>query len=196
MLETIIRPAYQRYFADPLIKRFVLVTKIKPNHITSASLLTGIVAASFIAINSPVFAIVFLILSGCLDSLDGTLARMKMTTSAFGSVLDIMSDRIVELAIVIGFYLQATEARALPCLLMMSSICLCVTSFLVVGIFSENKSEKSFHYSPGMIERFEAFVFFSAIIFLPEYFNVLAYWFSILVMATAAIRIYEFSKQS
>lgn len=195
MFENVIRPSYQRLIADPLTKYFCANTSITANQITLLSLVTGIIAAGCIAFNFTIFAIIFLLLSGCLDSLDGTLARLNKNSSHLGTVFDIMSDRIVEVSIVLGFYLQSTSQRGLPCLLMLSSICLCVTSFLVVGIFSENQSSKSFHYSQGIMERFEAFVFFVTMLIIPQFFSVLAAVFTGLVLLTTAIRIYEFSQQ-
>lgn len=78
---------------------------------------------------------------------------------------------------------------------MLSSVLLCITSFLVVGIFSQNTTEKSFYYSPGLIERFEAFLFFSLMMFLPGIFSYLAYAFSGLVLMTALIRMAQFLRK-
>ena len=77
---------------------------------------------------------------------------------------------------------------------MLGSVFICVTSFLIVSLFIPNTGEKSFHYSPGIIERAEAFFFFSLMILLPQYFTVLSLIFSLLVFLTAFIRIKEFSK--
>ena len=77
---------------------------------------------------------------------------------------------------------------------MLGSILLCITSFLVVGIFTPNHSSKSFHYSPGLIERAEAFLFFIVMIFVPYYFTFFAFLFATLVALTALIRLWQFSK--
>jgi hypothetical protein len=79
-------------------------------------------------------------------------------------------------------------------LLMLGSILICVTSFLVVGIFLENTSQKSFYYSPGLIERAEAFLFFVLMILFSKAFSILAVIFSILVFLTAALRLYQFAQ--
>ena len=141
-------------------------------------------------------AVLTLIISGYLDSLDGTIARLTNRSSEFGSALDIICDRIVEFAIIFGLYLVNPVARATTCLWMLGSVLICISSFLVVGIFTQNSSTKSFNYSAGIMERFEAFMFFIAMILFPKYFTYLGYTFTILVTMTALLRMREFAKQS
>ena len=78
---------------------------------------------------------------------------------------------------------------------MLGSMLLCITSFLVVGIFVANDSHKSFHYNPGIMERAEAFIFFIAMMLWPSAFVGLAMLFSLLVTLTAIIRLTQFYKQ-
>ena len=141
-----------------------------------------------------VLAVVLLLLSGYLDVLDGTLARLRKTSSALGTVYDIIADRIVEFSVIFGLFILAPNERAMACLLMLGSVLLCVTSFLVVGIFSDKKTNKNFDYSPGLIERAEAFMFFIAMILLPKYFLFLAYIFISLVCLTTIARVFEFKR--
>ena len=79
---------------------------------------------------------------------------------------------------------------------MLGSMLVCVTSFLVVGIFVENHTEKGFHYSVGLIERAESFLFFILMIVFPEWFGVLSLLFIILVFYTAIERLYRFAEQT
>lgn len=141
-----------------------------------------------------IWGVALLGLSGFCDTLDGSLARAKNLSSPRGAVLDIVSDRLVELAILIGLYLYAPQERGLLVIGMLGGAFLCVTTFLVVGIFQENHSEKSFHYSPGIMERTEAFIFFSLMILLPPFFASLAILFIGLTSLTAFIRITQFIK--
>ena len=78
---------------------------------------------------------------------------------------------------------------------MLGSVLICITSFLVVAIVSDNQSEKSFYYSPGLMERAEAFIFFILMIWLPQYFSFLSMSFIILVSYTALKRVYDYSVQ-
>jgi len=192
MLEDHIRPRYQRLLVDPIARQLT----ISPNAVTLAALILGIFVPIAIVSHHPVAAIFLLLFSGYCDTLDGTLARMQNHSTAAGSVFDIVADRCVEFAVVFGLYLYAPQQRATYALLMLGAILICVTSFLVVGIFSDETSEKSFYYSPGLMERPEAFAFFIAMIALPLYFVPLALGFIGLVGVTAVIRVAEFCQRT
>ncbi|MCH9626298.1 MAG: Inner membrane protein YnjF [Chlamydiales bacterium] len=193
MLEKFLRPYYQSLFVNPLSHQLLRFPRITPSLITLLSCCLGLLAALFIALHAPYFALLFLVLSGFCDTLDGTLARVGKKCSDLGTTCDILSDRIVEGALILGFYLADPHSRALICIMLLFSILICITSFLVVGIFSENTSSKGFHYSPGLIERAEAFVFFSALILFPQIFSLLGWLFISLVFLTAFVRLYQFS---
>ena len=141
-------------------------------------------------------AFFFLWLSGLCDVLDGTIAREKNMISVKGAIYDIFCDRIVEVAIIFGLYSVSPCDRATLSLVMLGSILLCVTSFLVVGIFTDKATDKSCHYSPGLIERIEAFLLFSLMILLPNFFEWLALIFSVLVSYTAFARIVLFKQMN
>lgn len=190
MIENYLRPRYQKFAVDNIAKR--CSQYVTPNQITIISCLTGLSILPALVFHQTWLAIVLLLLSGYLDTLDGTVARLQGSTTSFGTVLDILSDRIVEATIIIGLFLVAPEQRGLLTLCMLTSVLLCVSSFLVVGIFTPNESTKSFYYSPGIMERAEAFIFFGLMILFPSQFTLLAIVFSELVLLTACIRVYQF----
>lgn len=192
MLEQYLRRYLQYLFIDPVAKKLIKWPFISPSHLTIIGCLIGVLSAIAVGYGWSWTGVCLLFLSGYVDTLDGTLARLHNRTSPFGSALDIISDRIVEFSIVIGLYKVHSDIDALFSLLMLGSILVCITSFLVVGIFSENTGEKSFHYSPGLIERGEAFLFFGFMICFPNFFPALAAIFSFLVFLTAALRLYQF----
>lgn len=193
MIEEYFRQPYQVYFINPLAN--YLQTKVTPNQITVLSGVLGLFVLPTLLMNYVYFSIFLLILSGICDTLDGTLARMQQTSSDWGSVLDIICDRIVEITVVLSLFAIAPAERGAPALLMLASMLLCITSFLVVGIFTVNETHKSFHYSPGLMERAEAFIFFIAMMLWPHYFNFLAFLFIALVLLTAIIRLMQFHSQ-
>ncbi len=193
MIETHLRKTYQKICIDPLLQIKGL-QKVPPIVLTMVAGVVGIGILPALALGFPLFAVGLLIVSGYLDTLDGSLARHHQRTSLKGAALDIVSDRIVECAIILGLYFVEPSSRALPALLMLGSVLICVTSFLIVGLFTENNSEKSFHYSPGLIERAEAFLFFCAMILFPSAFLFLSYSFFLLVSFTAAVRMVQFLK--
>lgn len=194
MLEQNLRHHYQKWFVDPIAKAFQ--HHINPLYITILSGLLGLLVIPALYCSKIALALLLLVASGYLDTLDGTVARQTKTSSAFGSAMDIVTDRLVEISAVIGLWLVDPIHRGLLSLLMLASMLLCITSFLVVGIFTSNDSHKGFHYSPGIMERAEAFIFFILMMLLPIYFVPLSILFIILVMLTTAIRLIEFRSAS
>ena len=192
MLENWIRKSYQAIFVDPLVR--CINDKASPMLVTLLAVIFGVLFVPAIVLGDTIIAIILLLLSGYCDTLDGSLARHQSTSSPLGSVCDIMADRLVEFSVIFGLFLINPATRALATVLMLGSVLLCVTSFLVVGVFSENDSEKSFHYSPGIMERAEAFIFFILMVLLPQYFNLLAFIFAFLVALTAIIRLVQFTR--
>lgn len=191
MIEATFRKMYQLICIEPLLS-LKFWSKIHPHFITCMACLIGIATLPLLAFGFPNFALSCLVISGFLDTLDGSLARQQNLSSPQGAALDIICDRIVEFAIVLGLNAVDPVSRGMPALLMLGSILICVTSFLIVGIFTSNSSEKSFHYSPGLMERAEAFIAFSLMILFPSLFHLLAYLFCFLVLATAVIRMAQF----
>lgn len=157
MLEKVFRDPLQKFCVDPLVLKWKNLP-ISPSLLTFLGCMMGIACGVTIAWGEMGAAILLLLTSGYLDMLDGTWARLTGKTSPFGCALDIVSDRIVEAAIVLGLYLAHPEVTPLISLFMLGSILICVTTFLVVGIFSENSTNKSFHYSVGLKSR--GFYFF------------------------------------
>lgn len=190
MLEKKLRHHYQTWFVDPIAK--AIQHRINPLQMTMLSGLLGLLVIPALYYSKIALALLLLVASGYFDTLDGTVARQTKTSSDFGSVMDIVTDRLVEISVVIGLWLVDPTHRAFLSLLMLASMLLCITSFLVVGIFTSNDSYKGFHYSPGIMERAEAFIFFIFMILLPMYFAPLSILFIILVMLTTAIRLIEF----
>jgi len=195
MLNTHERFTYQSRLLNPLL-HWPIWQKIHPHTITIAGCLVGMAIWPLLMMHWTVLAVIALLLTGFLDTLDGAIARYYRLTSPQGAALDIFCDRIVEFSIFMGLYEVDPETRALPVLVMLGCVMLCVTSFLVVSIFSTSDACKSFSYSPGLVERPEAFGFFFMMIFWPSFFTPLTWIFSLLVLLTALIRLWQFFRNS
>ncbi|OIN83713.1 CDP-alcohol phosphatidyltransferase family domain protein [Francisella sp. TX07-6608] len=102
-----------------------------------------------------------------------------------------MSDRFVESFIIIAIFINQLDIAWVG-LLMMMSIIVCISSFLLVGIFSQKESSKSFYYSPGLIERAETFIFFIVMILFPNMVLILGLIYTLLVLWTTLYHCYEF----
>lgn len=182
---------FQALFIDPLIRTRFFRTW-HPNFATFLGLAFGVSILPLLQYGYNHLAIAFLFFSGFFDLLDGPLARIKQQVTPRGAALDITSDRFVEFAVILGLFLFTKQA--LPTIILLGSVLICVTTFLVVGIFADNGTEKSFYYSPGLMERFEAFVFFALMMGYPTLYAPLAYLSSGLIFLTALIRLAEFAR--
>lgn len=189
MLESYCHTLYHRYCLLPIVKR--INPSYSPLFFTILSAWLGMLILPALYYRQPTIALFLLLGSGYCDTLDGALARYSNRTSPLGAALDITVDRLVEFFCILGLWIVDPN-RSGYCLLMLGSVLICVTSFLVVGIFTQNDSHKSFHYSPGLMERAEAFIFFALMLILPDYFTLLALLFSCLVFWTAFWRLVEF----
>jgi len=194
MLEEHARPLLQKIAIDPVAK--FIPNFISPTIITIFSGLLGVLVPILTAFNHIISAIIALLFSGYLDILDGSVARLRNQTTPLGTTLDIITDRLVEFCAVLAIYLVYPPARGTLCLAILGSFYICITSFLIVGIFSENESEKNFHYNPGLIERAETFVFIVAILLFPWLFTLLGSLLVILVVLTSILHIHSFIKQN
>ena len=85
---------------------------LKPNHISYLGLLSSLLAGIFFAFY-PFVGGFFTLLTGLLDTLDGSLARALGQSKKFGAFLDSVLDRYTELIIYLGIwcYFYRQEAR-------------------------------------------------------------------------------------
>jgi phosphatidylglycerophosphate synthase len=188
MIEAKFGSYYRKWLVNPVANRIARFCRAEM--ITAIAFLSGLLVIPLLYVDIKILATAMLLLSGYCDSLDGTVARLTHSVSRKGAILDIAADRIVEFATVLALLLIDVPNRGLTATIMLGSIFLCVTSFLLAGIYcSNNKRDKGFYYSPGLIERPEAFIFFILMIWLPYYFNALALIFSLLTFYTAGNRI-------
>jgi phosphatidylglycerophosphate synthase len=92
-------------------------TSITPNQVTIANTILGLGCAWMFA--SPGYwlrligAMLFL-LSITLDGVDGELARLTMTESNFGGMLDMVTDNIVHVALFVGIFVGCYRASGSP----------------------------------------------------------------------------------
>lgn len=175
--------------------------RLLPNHLTIIALLLGLISAILIAISGYVAENTLIIISGLcllssliLDIFDGILARLRGPTT-FGGILDIFSDRLVEVCVIIGVVITDPTNLAFVGLLAVSSIVICITIFLLMGNVSPQsvpEKEKVIFYSRGFIERTETGIFLLLLVCFPMGLirYILFCIFSGLVLLTAIQRIF------
>lgn len=105
-------PYRVRRIFKPIVLRIAkLFQKIglHPNHITVLMLLTSIVA-SIVIIFTDLFWVfgILTFLTGIFDGVDGALARLSEKSTKFGAFFDSTLDRISEIALFIGLFLNTS----------------------------------------------------------------------------------------
>lgn len=149
---------------------------------------TGVAAGIAFGAGATGLGIAMLALSAALDALDGTLAReFSGGSSPLGGVLDLSSDRLVEVAVIIGIGWPRPELH-LPAFLLVASWYLNITIFLAVGAALERGGPKLIEYPPGILERTEALIFFALLAVARPLGPALCYLFLALEIATGAQR--------
>ena len=184
---------HARKYVNPIIElgaKFLLRLKLTPNNVTILALLLGISTSIFLYFDMQIIAVTLLWVSGYLDAVDGAMARRSNSSSSFGTLLDIVSDRIVEVSIVLVLGLKFVDVRY-NLIVLTVCILMSMTIFLTVGALSEKKGVKSFYYQSGVAERSEGFIFFSLMILIPSYLGIITNIFSILIIITAIQRFLE-----
>lgn len=184
---------HARKYVNPIIElgaKFLLKLKLTPNNVTILALLLGIATSIFLYFDMQIIAVILLWVSGYLDAVDGAMARRSNSSSSFGTLLDIVSDRIVEVSIVLVLGLKFVDVRY-NLIVLTVCILMSMTIFLTVGALSEKKGVKSFYYQAGVAERSEGFIFFSLMILIPSYLGIITNIFSILIIITAIQRFFE-----
>lgn len=157
---------YARKYVEPMIRRTAvgcIKLGLTPNQVTVTTFFIGLGASVSVFVNQPVLAVVLLWISGYFDAVDGSMARELRQISAWGTLLDITFDRIVELAIIIVLAIEHPNAQFLL-LLLTAGIVFSITVFLTVGSLTEKKGVKSFYYQAGLAERTEGFILLSLMI--------------------------------
>ncbi|TMW71671.1 CDP-alcohol phosphatidyltransferase family protein [Alteribacter natronophilus] len=160
---------HARKYVQPVIGRtadLFLKWKLTANQVTAASFIIGVTAGLWIYFGMPWLAVAVLWLSGYLDAVDGSMAR-KTKSTAFGTVMDVTFDRLVEISVILGLAFLFPEVMW-ALLLLSVSIIFSMTVFLTVGAVSEQKGMKSFYYQAGLAERTEGFILFTIMILFPS----------------------------
>ncbi len=193
MIDTKYRKPFQIFF--DILGNMLIEIKLTPNKITIIAFILGVFSGVALGLKLPYLALVFMITSGIFDILDGTVARATNQTSDLGGFLDLTFDRVVEGAIVIGFYFFAPQYTLLY-LLFFAGAMFNFTTFMLAGIFFKNNGKKSMHYDIGIVERTETFITFGIMMVFPNLAGIVLGAFISLMILTGIIRLYRIAKYS
>lgn len=188
MLDSLLRP-----LIDPPLHRtarFVAGAGVGANQMTLIGLGLGLTAAVLIALQQFMPGLILILACRLADGLDGAIARIRGKT-AFGGYLDIVCDFVFYAVIPLAFGLAIPEAR-IAALALVASFLISGVSFLASAIIAaqqgwetRNQGEKSFYYLAGLAEGTETIVVFVLFCLWPEWFSILAFFFSGLCVLTA-----------
>ncbi len=173
-----------------ILARLFIRFGISPNTITWSAFIVGLCSGIFAAMGYGIAAVFLLWLSGLLDVMDGSVARIKCVSSRAGAYMDLILDRMVEAFFIFGFayrYPQAQQAY----LLFYIAVIFSFTTFIVAGALFKNEGNKAMHYDVGLAERTETFITFSLMALLPAYSKEILMVFNGIVFLTGIIRFYR-----
>lgn len=187
---------HARKYVNPFIEKganFFIKLKLSADSVTILALLLGTFASILLYFDQNIIAVLILWLSGYLDAVDGAIARKTNSSSSFGTVLDITSDRIVEIGIIIVTGIKFVDVR-FNLIILLSCILLSMVIFLTVGAVSEKSGIKSFYYQAGVAERSEGFIMFSIMMLSKTYLGIVINIFAFIILITALQRMIEARK--
>ena len=189
-------------FFRPVLTKFATILlkhQISPNQITLFSFILGIFCFIFLSLGFIYTALLFFLLNRIFDGVDGALARLKEPTD-LGGFYDIISDFLIYALLPFGFILFDNNNFLSMSLLLTSFIGTCSTFLTTAWIFEkkkikiEQRSQKSFFYSEGLIEGTETIILFIMMFLFYEVANFIAWIFAILCFITSITRIIKVSK--
>lgn len=175
--------------------RIFIWLKMSPDTITILAFVVGVLSGLSLAMGHLIPGVVLLWLSGLLDVLDGTVARLIDKSSKVGAFMDLILDRMVEAAVILGFaYLFPDHMFAY--LLFFVAVIFNFTTFMVAGALFENEGGKSMHYDVGIAERTETFIVFTLMAMFPDYLYTILMIFNGIVFLTGMIRFFKVIRYS
>jgi phosphatidylglycerophosphate synthase len=172
---------------DALARR-LHASGLGPNTLTAAALVTGVLAGALFAGDRGWLALAALAVSGLLDATDGRVARLGAGPTPWGGVLDLVSDRVVEAAVLLGIALPRPELHV-PALVLAATWYVNLSAFLAVGAASERTPAKIIHYPPGLLERSEGLLFALVVVIAPALAAAAGYTYAALEVVTAVQRL-------
>lgn len=175
MIETYVRPRIQFFFDSIAVQ-----LRCTANAVTYSAFVFGVLSGFFVAITHLMLALVFLLLSGAGDVIDGSVARLTNNSKKSGAFIDLISDRLVEGAVIIGFSI-AYPQHYFAYILFLVGVIFHFASFMAAGPLFQNTGDKSMYYIESIVARAEAFVVFAGMMVFPQFLAIQLYVFTGLV---------------
>ncbi|MFA6907500.1 MAG: CDP-alcohol phosphatidyltransferase family protein [Candidatus Micrarchaeia archaeon] len=145
---------------------------LSANQITVCALLLALAGFYFAYAQQPLVSLLFFILSGATDAIDGAVARERKEVSARGAYIDGMIDRLVEFLFACSFFFYALPAFILPAGAWIISFLFfgsCMTSFATAYADHRKVADaRRLASQPGIFPRAERLILlFIALLLVP-----------------------------
>lgn len=140
----------------------LIATRLSANALTMIGLLGTIVAAVYVGMGKFGIGAAFFVPSAVLDLFDGMIARKMGTSSTWGALLDAVSDRVGEGALLIAFSYRFRDVSPRLSVLALAAL---VLSYLVSYVKARAES-LGFTCEGGIAERAERAILFGAALLL------------------------------
>ena len=131
------------------------LARMNPNSISFLASIIGVIAGLFFLFGKSATAGILLLLSGILDTLDGTIARLGERSSKFGAVLDSSLDRYVEMFVFLGITYHFKDSP------MFFWSFLAIIGSMMVSYVRARAQSLGVQKNVGFMQRFERFMILS-----------------------------------
>lgn len=152
--------------------------KVTPNQVTIAGTVLNMAAAALVVVDHLIYAGIVFLVAGCLDMLDGALARLAKKVTPFGAFLDSTLDRVSEGVILAAIaYLLAVQGRSIDAAL----VVLALLGSILVSYTRARAESLGLECKVGLMSRPERVI----LVALGLFFDVLPYVIYIMLALTA-----------
>ncbi len=132
------------------------LASMNPNSISLMASVIGVLAGLFFLGGRSATAGILLLISGILDTLDGTIARLGERSSKFGAALDSSLDRYVEMFVFLGITYHFKDSP------MFFWSFLAIMGSMMVSYVRARAQSLGIQQNVGFMQRFERFMILSA----------------------------------
>ena len=165
-------------------------TGLSPNFFTSLILIFGFIAAYFIYSGSFKLAILFILISGLMDFIDGAVAKVNKKETKFGALFDSVADKTSEISWYLAFGLFNPQ--------LWLGASLAITTFMLSSYISKHAKAIGGKSGGGLIERKERLTLIILGLFFINYISYVLYaiaFFSFITCLQRFFRNYRILQQ-
>jgi len=169
---------------------------LSPNQITVLALLFAIVGFCFATTQQAYISLLFFILAGAVDAIDGAVARFRKQVTARGAYIDGIIDRLVEFLLVLSLFFFYIPSFILPAALLLIIILFfgtCMTSFATA--YAEHRhvaDSRKISGQPGILPRAERLILLFAALALVQSSPDIS---ALLILACALLAVITFAQR-